>query len=164
MTDSLIIFDHTKATLQDWHCVNDGVMGGISQSRVSLDKEHTLVWEGKVSLENNGGFASVRYTLPDQNLSAYSGISLRLCGDGKIYKINLANSTSSGSPRFQARFPTSGNPQLVYVPFSMLEASIRGRKVDDVFDPSRLQLVGFLIADQQSGPFRLSVNNISAYV
>ena len=40
--------------------VNDGVMGGRSDGRFRIAKERSMEFFGTLSLENNGGFASVR--------------------------------------------------------------------------------------------------------
>jgi len=43
-----------------WQAVNDGVMGGVSQGRFRITDARTMEFSGNLSLENNGGFASVR--------------------------------------------------------------------------------------------------------
>jgi len=43
-----------------WQAVNDGVMGGVSDGRFRITDRQTLEFYGTLSLENNGGFASVR--------------------------------------------------------------------------------------------------------
>ncbi len=43
-----------------WMIVNDGVMGGVSRSQLSLSSTGTLLFQGNVSLNYGGGFASVR--------------------------------------------------------------------------------------------------------
>jgi len=50
------------ATMRDCWIVNDGVMGGVSQSGLRHDPQG-MIFEGQVSLENNGGFASMRSPL-----------------------------------------------------------------------------------------------------
>ena len=50
-----------KTEKKYWTIVNDGVMGGLSSSEIIETEEKTLIFSGLVSLENNGGFASVRY-------------------------------------------------------------------------------------------------------
>ena len=50
----------TPSSTQDWHPINDGVMGGASISQLRFDSAGHAVFEGEVSLHNNGGFASVR--------------------------------------------------------------------------------------------------------
>ena len=39
--------------------MNDGVMGGVSDGRFRVTERQTLEFYGTLSLENNGGFASV---------------------------------------------------------------------------------------------------------
>ena len=46
--------------IDKWGIVNDGVMGGISQSNIYLNEANNIIFAGNVSLENNGGFASIR--------------------------------------------------------------------------------------------------------
>lgn len=54
----------TPVSTQLWQAINDGVMGGVSVSRLRFDSTGYAVFEGVVSLENNGGFASVRASGP----------------------------------------------------------------------------------------------------
>ena len=43
-----------------WRQTNDDVMGGVSTSRMTIDKNGHGVFLGNVSLDNNGGFAMTR--------------------------------------------------------------------------------------------------------
>ena len=43
-----------------WQIVNDDVMGGVSTSKFQVLTNGGAIFSGVVSLENNGGFASVR--------------------------------------------------------------------------------------------------------
>ena len=45
---------------RSWTSVNDGVMGGISRGGFKRTEQKTLLFSGELSLENNGGFASIR--------------------------------------------------------------------------------------------------------
>jgi hypothetical protein len=55
------LFDFTGADAEkDWQTVNDGVMGGVSVGKFQITDKKTLEFSGTLSLENNGGFASVR--------------------------------------------------------------------------------------------------------
>ena len=77
-----------------WQIVNDGVMGGRSSSQASIVKLETggdaMRFAGNLSLENNGGFASVR-SRPSGSLGLDPGetIVLRVKGDGRRYTFNL---------------------------------------------------------------------------
>ena len=46
--------------LIDWRIVNDGLMGGLSQGEIIMTEHHTAVFQGNLSLSNNGGFSSAR--------------------------------------------------------------------------------------------------------
>jgi monofunctional biosynthetic peptidoglycan transglycosylase len=164
MNKTLLIFEAAPGSDYDWRCVNDGVMGGRSESSIQLYPDGKLRWHGHLSLASGGGFASLRLRTPALDVSAYTGLRLRLRGDGKTYKLNLANSESSAAPRFQQRFATDGSAQQLKLPFDKLEASFRGRRVDAAFDPGHLLLTGFLLADRQAGPFELIIERIEAYV
>ena len=55
----LFTFDKPDAAKQ-WQTVNDGVMGGVSDGRFKINDDKNMEFFGTLSLENNGGFASVR--------------------------------------------------------------------------------------------------------
>ena len=75
--------------LDNWNIVNDDVMGGISTSYLSVSDEKNLIFNGNLSLENNGGFASSRLGLKKNILKGVKSFIIRIKGDG--------NSISSGS-------------------------------------------------------------------
>ena len=85
-----LIFDfQVQDEAARWVRVNDGVMGGLSQSEMRFTIEGTALFEGTLSLENNGGFASVR-TIPDDfALGGYTGLAVRVKGDGRRYMLRL---------------------------------------------------------------------------
>jgi len=59
MAKLLFDFDDRSA-VDGWHAIDDRVMGGVSCSRLRHDPAGHAVFEGEVSLAQNGGFASVR--------------------------------------------------------------------------------------------------------
>lgn len=62
-----------------WGELDDVVMGGVSSSEV-VAADGRAFFRGAVSTSNNGGFASVRTLNNPMDLSAYSGIRLRVRG------------------------------------------------------------------------------------
>ena len=68
----------------DWFCVNDTVMGGVSQSSVRQGDDG-VVFSGTLSLEQNGGFTSIRSQPSELSLDGTTGFRLRLRGDGRTY-------------------------------------------------------------------------------
>lgn len=55
------LFNFTSSTdIKTWYIVDDVVMGGRSSGTFTLNEDGHGVFAGNVSLENNGGFSSVR--------------------------------------------------------------------------------------------------------
>lgn len=149
-----------------WTAINDVEMGGVSSGGMETTRDGTAVFAGRVSLENNGGFASVRSRPRRCDLGAYSGVTMRFCGDGRRYKLNLRTDSSRGGISYRTPFETrQGQWQTVHFPFTEFQASFRGRVVPEAppLDPARITSIGVLISDKQAGQFRLEIAWIGAF-
>ena len=151
-----------------WMIVNDGVMGGISESRLSLDQQGFLVFEGRVSLDYGGGFASVRSILNRLDADPYDGILIRFKGDGKRYqlRLRLRQGDRMDGVAYSRHFETkTGEWEEVFLPFHSFQASYRGRRLPDypMLDTRRISQLGLMISDKQEGNFRLEVQRITLY-
>ncbi|HQV34897.1 MAG TPA: CIA30 family protein, partial [Flavobacterium sp.] len=89
MNTSLIYDFNKNSSPKDWRTIDDGVMGGLSQGKFSIDADGNGVFEGAVSLENNGGFSSVRYQSDKIKVTKVSKVRIRLKGDGKEYQFRI---------------------------------------------------------------------------
>jgi len=95
-----ILFDFQTATNHSaWQIVNDDVMGGVSTSRFQILTTGGAVFSGVVSLENNGGFASVRSQPVRADLTGCDSFLLRVRGDGRA-----TSSPSAPRPDWTHRF------------------------------------------------------------
>lgn len=149
-----------------WQIVNDGVMGGKSQSSISDGSSGTLIFQGNVSLKNNGGFASTRSPAIRTNLGDYDGIELVVIGDGNTYKCGLRTGREFDGIAHQSNFQTqAGTEQTIRIPFSDFNPTWRGRRLDESkrMTPDQIGSIGFLISDKQEGPFQLEIKAIRAY-
>ena len=158
------VFDFRQSA-EPWRSINDGVMGGLSSSAMTR-QEGGALFEGVVSLENNGGFASVRSRPEEHDLSAFDGIALRVRGDGKTYSVRLRTSAAFDGVSYQTTAETvAGEWTELRLPFSAFRPVFRGRQVPGhpELDPARIKTFGLLIADKQEGPFRLGLEWIRAY-
>ena len=152
---------------EPWVAVNDNVMGGVSDGRVRMTDHGTLEFFGSISLENNGGFASIRSRRDDVDLSSFDGLLIRVRGDGKRYDLNLRTNIRIMAGSYRAKFDTNTNVwQEIYVPFNEFVPTSFGRVRKDLpaLDPSKIRSFGFLISDKQVGPFSLEVEWIKAVV
>lgn len=139
--------------------VNDGVMGGVSQSRFRHDAEG-VTFEGEVSLRNNGGFASLRG--PVAFAAGTTALALSTQGDGKRYSLLLRMDSARSAASYQCDFDALG-PQTYRFVAADFQATFRGRIVSAaplVF--ARVVEFGILIADKQEGPFVLQLRHLGA--
>lgn len=160
------IVDFSRPETLSWTIINDGVMGGLSSSDLELTPKGTALFTGVVSLENNGGFASVRAGLESMDLSGYEGVTLRVRGDGRRYQLRFRTDGSFDGVAYQSQFPTiSGKWTEVDLPFRGFAASFRGRipRGADPLDPALIRQIGFLIGDKTAGPFQLELAWVKAY-
>ena len=130
-------------------------------------RDGVLNFSGVLSLENNGGFSSLRTVDGRFDLSAYDGVVLRVKGDGRTYQVRLesdARFRERWRVSFRGEFETvAGEWTEVKVPFSALKAGWRGRELDSVFNPAAIELVGLVLADKKPGAFELEVDWMGVY-
>lgn len=161
----LFTFNHAHEH-KHWRPIDDSVMGGVSQSRWRITEDGVAIFSGTVSLENNGGFASIRSTPREMNLDGYRGIVIRAKGDGQAYKLNLKNDTGFEGILYQQRFATRGREwEVIHLPFEGFDPKFRGRELSEAppLDVRKIQTFGFMISDKQTGPFTLEIDWIQAY-
>jgi len=162
MSKPFVLFDFSKeSNIQNWTVVNDGVMGGLSKGNFSLNDEGQGLFKGYVSLENNGGFSSVRYDLESKSISNFKKITLRLKGDGKQYQIRVKTRVSDYYS-YIAYIKTNGEWQTLEIPFSEMIPSFRGYKVDLPNYPGEyLEQFAILIGNKKKENFELYLDKIA---
>lgn len=114
-----------------WSIVNDGVMGGVSTSRVQ-PADDGLRFSGEVRLEYNGGFASMRRAAPWPAASA--GVRLRARGDGNAFRLVVyTRDPDSGRPQPYSYYavctPSADASTWIDLRWPQFRANFRGRAV-----------------------------------
>jgi NADH dehydrogenase [ubiquinone] 1 alpha subcomplex assembly factor 1 len=155
------LFDFSKPdAAQAWQPVNDGVMGGVSDGRFKITDQGTMEFFGTLSLENNGGFASVRSRRSDLGLKPGDTLLIRLRGDGREYLLNLYVPSLQVVHSYRAAIPTkAGEWTEVRIPIKDCYATSSGQKVPNAgpVDAPKVNSIGFMLSDKKAGPFKLEI-------
>ena len=158
----MVIFDFRKeADTRKWYVIDDTVMGGESAGEMGIDTEGHGIFKGNVSLDNNGGFSSVRYDAGKTKLQGYSKFVIKLKGDEKKFQFRV-KTKSNQYYSYIFPFSTTGNWQTIEIPFDNMIASFRGKTLDiPNFPGEYLEEIGFLIGNKKAEDFALLIDNIT---
>ena len=135
-------------------------MGGVSDGRFRITDAGTLEVFGALSLENNGGFASVRTKPTKLDINAGDTIVVRVKGDGRDYMLNLYTKSRRRAFSYRAPLPTTRDEWTeVRVPLEDFIPTAFGRRVQGMgpVEPSQINGLGFMLADNKPGNFQMQV-------
>ncbi|MEI6084108.1 MAG: CIA30 family protein [Verrucomicrobiota bacterium] len=154
----------TPDSVRAWRSVNDGVMGGVSEGGFKRTDAKTLLFSGTLSLENNGGFASIRTEPRAMDLTGLSALVVKARGDGRTYWIDLRVARQQMASSYRAELPTvKGEWREVRIPLRDFQFQSFGRRLAaDPVNLATVNSVGFTLADKKAGPFELEIESIKA--
>lgn len=151
---------------ENWLVTNDSVMGGFSVGKVE-QLNNLVVFSGKISTENNGGFTSIF-----QNLTSFSkgitSVTIRILGDGNCYQLRFRAKVSGYEVAYQRQFSTNDNEITVHT-FLLPDflPVFRGRRLDNAptLESQNISHIGFLtsaalIKKEPEKSFNLSIYDI----
>ncbi|EAQ40891.3 CIA30 family protein [Polaribacter sp. MED152] len=156
-----LLFDFSKESkLSSWRIVDDVVMGGRSNGSFKINEAGNGLFYGDISLKNNGGFSSLRYSFDKLSISNYTKIVLRIKGDGKQYQFRIKDDNDNFYSYIK-QFKTSGNWETIEIPLSEMYPAFRGRKLDiQNFNSNTLAQIAFLIGNKKEESFKLEIDKI----
>ena len=160
-----IIDFSTRNDQQSWVSIDDRIMGGASQSHAEITTSGSLRFYGIVSLENQGGFASVRSPAGNYDLSGHSGLLLRVKGDGKRYKLGLRIDLFYDGVSYLSGFEAPSGPgEEIFLPFDSFVPTHHGQILSNAapLDTGQIRSFVLLISEQQAGPFDMALEWIKA--
>lgn len=160
--EEMVLFDFQKdKNLSAWVVVDDAVMGGRSKGNLEIHKDGYAVYSGNVSLENNGGFSSLRYQFEQKNVEPYTTASIRLKGDGKRYQFRV-KSDQNDYQSYIYYFNTTGEWETIEIPLAQMKPSFRGRALDmPDYEGEVMEELAFLIANYKAESFQLAIDKIT---
>ena len=162
LMQSMTLFQfNSDSNIENWRILDDVVMGGCSNGEFKINTDGYGEYYGEVSLENNGGFSSLRYDFESLDSSKYLKFRLRIKGDGKTYQFRVKSNTNDRHS-FIYNFKTTKDWQNVDIPFSDMFASFRGYRLDiPNFNGQQMEEIAFLIGNKKEETFKLLIDTIT---
>jgi NADH dehydrogenase [ubiquinone] 1 alpha subcomplex assembly factor 1 len=153
----------TESGGSDWRATNDGVMGGRSEGRLSM-RENSIFFEGYVSLENNGGFASFNGPYQDMDLSAYQSVSIRYRSKGQAFSMALAKDRRWWIPNYKYKLKENTEGWEVAT-FQLMDFKeyYMGEPTGNAIQESLLEDIirmGFIAYNKKAGAFEFEIDYI----
>ena len=159
-SEEKMIFDfHEDSSFRNWAVVDDGVMGGLSAGNLGIQKDGSGLFYGYVSLDNYGGFTSVRFR-KNISLRGFDKIILRVLGDNKFYQLRIRSSYQDRHS-YVKRFYAADEWSDIEIPLSSMEPQFRGRSLRmGNFSGNSLVELGLLIGNKVEERFALKIDHI----
>jgi hypothetical protein len=147
-----------EADISNWKVEDDVVMGGRSDGHFKMEDGHGCFY-GEVSLENNGGFSSVRYVNGEKmDISTFTHVVLRVKGDGKRYQLRF-KSDQSERASYVDYIQTSGEWESLKLKLSDFEPIFHGEKMEIPNYPAEVMTeFGILIGNEEAESFKLLID------
>ena len=154
----IMIEDFSEKSLLNWNIVNDTVMGGRSQARMSV-RDNKAEFVGFLSLANNGGFSSVRAYYPN-DLFDINSIVLRVRGDGRKYSFRVRTDNNSWVSYTQSFDTKKDTWQEVVLDIKDFYPTYRGYSLRNIpkLSDSIIREIGIMISDKIEGSFKIDVD------
>ena len=151
---------------QEWMIVNDGVMGGYSDSEANI-LDNSLFFKGIISLKNNGGFASIRKTGERLDISNFQKVKIRFKSKGRKFALRLTSSDSYWKPFFKQEFESSTMDweTLEFNLSDFKEYTINGETGNTLIPEAETKdfRLGLILFDKKEGPFEIEIDYIEFY-
>ena len=156
---------NAESTDFGWYVQNDNVMGGRSEGGFDISSGE-LIFSGNTNT-NGGGFSSIRTQTLALDLSAFTGIRVKVKADGRRYTWGIQTDARWRGRRvnYWADFDTLvDETTLIDIPFSSFFPQFRGYKLNGPkLDTSEVNQFALYQYDKTDGPFKLHLISVEAY-
>ncbi len=149
--------------VQNWQVITDNVMGGLSNAKIQLTKK-TLKLNGTQSLENNGGFVSLKSPFDRYDLSGYETLIIRYKNTGIQFGFTLETDQPFYKPYYKLKLPKQPKG------FAEVEVDLTNFKQYQMGEPtgknisksllSKIIRIGFITTEKTAGNFELEIDYI----
>lgn len=155
---------HNASDFSQLQLTHDRVMGGSSDGTVTLlSVPERVQFAGNLSLENNGGFASVAFQLQQRlPATALTQAVLHIGGDGRTYQLRLKTPYIPEGVAYVSEFKSAVTPQIYSFAVADFTGRYRGRSVSNLpaLKFADVSQISVMLADKTPGSFQIDLYSI----
>lgn len=163
----MIDFGKEGSKSSDWVLLSDNIMGGVTKSSLQYTSNSALL-TGTISLDNFGGFSSLKTKYKKMDLSGFEGVKIRFKSKGQKFAFTLEDSQIWFQPNFKKDFApkkeeTWEDAVLYFKDFKEYmvgEPTGKGFRIESLKNMVRL---GIMTTEKKEGPFSLEVDYIEFF-
>ena len=160
--EPIVLADFPDAdSVAGWSIQNDTVMGGVSNSRTEW-VDGQLIFAGDLSLDNNGGFCSMRSPVSADFGALAAGataLTLTATGDDQVYVVQVRTDRDLFVQRVTIAGDTEDTYVLPFADFTATDFMLDAITPLEPLDPGSILQIAVYILDKQEGPFRLAIRS-----
>lgn len=146
-----------------WKITDDGVMGGLSQGNYRFSDDG-VVFNGTISLENNGGFSSFRSQFKKRDLSSFKKIIIRYRSKKYIMGFTLEMDKRWYVPYYKADLPVTDwkwvEKEIIFTDFIRYNIGRKRSGKPTQRELANILRLGFISNEKKAGPFEIEIDYI----
>jgi NADH dehydrogenase [ubiquinone] 1 alpha subcomplex assembly factor 1 len=164
-TDNLNFdFGTGQNQIKNWVLLSDNIMGGVSKSKLDYT-ENTMVLSGNISLDNFGGFSSVKTTFGKYDLSQFKGVKIKFKSTNQKFAFTLEDSRNWTLPNFKGNFYSDKvniwEEKTIY--FNDFKEYQVGEPTGEKLNDNSLKNIvrmGIITTEKKEGPFSIEIDYV----
>ena len=161
---SIIDFGNSAEKNQEWKLLSDNIMGGVTKSKIEYTNNSVLL-TGNISLDNYGGFSSIKTKYKSVDLSKYNGIKIKFKSTNQKFAFTLEDNQDWTQPNYKREFSSKKDDtwEEVIIYFKDFQEIVIGETTGNMMKSKSLKNIvrmGIMTYEKKEGPFSLEVDYI----
>jgi hypothetical protein len=162
---SIIDFGNSAGKNQEWILLSDNIMGGVTKSKIEYTTNSVLL-SGNISLDNYGGFSSIKTKYKSVDLSKYNGIKIKFKSTNQKFAFTLEDNQDWTQPNYKREFSSKKDDtwEEVIIYFKDFQEIVIGEPTGNMMKSKSLKNIvrmGIMTYEKKEGPFSLEVDYVA---
>jgi hypothetical protein len=161
----IIEFGNAAGRANNWVILSDNVMGGMSEASTEYSNT-SVTLKGGVSLQNRGGFVSLKSVWGKMNLGAFKTVKITFRSTTQVYAFTLENSCRWYEPAYKQVFSAAKANvwETVYLQLDDFTEERIGTPTGNKAGSAVLEniiRIGIATNEKREGPFQLEIESVT---